>query len=437
MKHTALKEKSVMNKRVLVISHNSFSNETNMGKTLESQFSSYDNQCIAQLFFSNEIPVSNCCKNFFRITDIEVIKSILTRRKTGSRLKGKMFIKNDINDKWISHKVRKKGRIPFIYIARNLIWILGRWKSIDLFEWLNEFNPEVIYYASGDYSFSYKITKFISKKLEIPIIIGCYDDFYINKYKTINPMYYLNRYTYLREVRSLFALSSCFTAVSDKMNEDYSALFHRKGFTLYTPTVNEKKYIYIKSNKIVYAGNLGQGRADQLIRLGRIISHLNIEGISKIHVYSAEQREEITNKLKEESSISFHGRITSDEVWNILCESKYIIHTESFEDEHKNRVKYSFSTKIADSLGSGSCLIAIGPEDVASIEYLIKNRCACVLTQWDNASKKLTELFSNAEMYNYYVKNAGETVKRNHNLNKIQEVLSEVINYACENGRRK
>jgi len=51
-----------------------------------------------------------------------------------------------------------------------------------------------------------------------------------------------------------------------------------------------------------------------------------------------------------------------------------IIHTESFSPRTQKMIQYSVSTKIADSLLNGPCLIAYGPEKLASIDYLKKIR---------------------------------------------------------------
>ena len=67
--------------RILVISHNIFSDTESMGKTLSGYFNGWDKDEIAQFYIHSEIPTSNkVCKNYFRITDIDALKSIFTRK---------------------------------------------------------------------------------------------------------------------------------------------------------------------------------------------------------------------------------------------------------------------------------------------------------------------------------------------------------------------
>ena len=76
--------------RLLVISHNVFSETDNMGKTLLSYFAKWNVQELAQFYIHSEVPTSHLCENYFRITDKEALKSILTRNC------GSTFGKEDI-----------------------------------------------------------------------------------------------------------------------------------------------------------------------------------------------------------------------------------------------------------------------------------------------------------------------------------------------------
>ena len=92
-------------------------------------------------------------------------------------------------------------------------------------------------------------------------------------------------------------------------------------------------------------------------------------------------------------------------------------------------MKYSVSTKIADSLASGTCLLAYGPAEVASIEYLIENEAAFCATSEDELASVLTELLTNEEKRELIVKNALALAKKNHdseaNCRMIKETLEE------------
>ncbi|OMD60021.1 hypothetical protein BSK62_26085 [Paenibacillus odorifer] len=418
-----------MDRKVLLISHNALGKENNMARTLENQFMGLGSEQIAQLFFSDENPNSEYCDNYFRISDSEVLRSVYSRKEVGNKVNITLHECMDNKDEWIKTKIRKKGnRRPAVYLIRNLIWLLGKWKSKKLDDWLDEFKPDVIYFASGDYAFSYIVTLYIAKRRNIPVIIGCYDDFYVDKRKTINPLYHITYQNLMKKVKELFDFSSAFVAVSDMMVEDYSKLFNKKGYTLYTPTnLLSISNNLNKTDLIIYAGNLGHGRAEQLISLGRALKKIGFPGLDHINVYSGEIRTEITGRLTDENGINFCGRVTAEKVQELMLSSKYVVHTESFDETLKKRVKYSLSTKIADCLASGACIIAFGPKEVASISYLEKDKAACVISDEASLENKLHYLFTSDEEKKRICTSAEKLAYRNHSSGENRELLQNII----------
>ena len=61
-------------------------------------------------------------------------------------------------------------------------------------------------------------------------------------------------------------------------------------------------------------------------------------------------------------------------------------------------VRFSVSTKIAESLMYGPCLIAYGPEGIASIDYLKENNAAYVISRPEDLEKGLEEILTNKEL---------------------------------------
>ena len=83
-----------------------------------------------------------------------------------------------------------------------------------------------------------------------------------------------------------------------------------------------------------------------------------------------------------------------------------VIHAESFDPAMMELVRFSVSTKIAESLMYGPCLLAYGPEGIASIDYLKENDAAYVITQTDRLAEGLTEILSNAKLREQIMGNA-------------------------------
>ena len=107
-----------------------------------------------------------------------------------------------------------------------------------------------------------------------------------------------------------------------------------------------------------------------------------------------------------------------------------VIHTESFDEDIKRRVKYSISTKIPDCLASGTCMLAYGPKDVASIEYLVDNNAAIVADSKEKLDEALRTVFLDAQTRTETIYRAKELANKNHDLDKIGAIVKKVLNDA-------
>lgn len=421
-------------KKVLVISHNVFCKTSSMGKTLLSYFEQWGTENVAQFYIHSEVPTDDsCCVNYYRVTDKEMVKSIFTRR-SGSR-----FEKSDIQtdrvssrtDEGLSAAIYQKARkrTPFIYFARNLIWRLGRWNTKKLRKWIDEFNPDAVFFASGDYAFMYIVARKIAKMKNIPLYVCCMDDYYINNK---NESRFGGRSThkaFMKQVKKTVSASAGMFTICEKMKEDYSKMFGVPCHTLHTAASFEGPLsCENKTGAISYIGNVGYKRHKQLISLGRALKSIETEiQRAYIDVYSAEKRPEILRELTPENGINFHGEISSNEVKNVMAESMFLIHTESFDEESRKAVAYSVSTKIADSLASGTCLIAYGPEEIASIKYLADNQAAFCIFDDHDLSDRLKEIINDKKQYDEIVDNARALSIKNHGSKCALETIKSVI----------
>ena len=414
--------------KVLVISHNVFSMTESMGKTLTMYFSEFKPEDIAQFYIHPENPTSAVCHNYYRMTDTEAIKSILGLSE------GRAFGKNDIlcdlkdnTTKKVTQSLyqRARKRTPIIYIMRNMWWGMAHLYNRKFREWLDEFNPDCVFFASGDYVFMYKIARKISQKRNIPLYVSCMDDYYIFN-KNENKLFGKTEHKYfMREVKKTIRCADKLFCICDKMSEDYHKLFNKDCITIHTPATIDKVLSYPKTNKISYLGNLGYNRDKQLIAIGKALKELNLCP-NHIDIYSFEIRDEILTNMTQENGIVFHGAVGADEVLKVIGESMAVIHVESFERRDRNSVRYSVSTKIADSLMSGTCIFAFGPKEIASIDYLNQNDAAICCTDSGELIGKLKELISDTERRKEVIKNA-KILSQNHSQDKTPKIIYETL----------
>lgn len=419
--------------RVLIISHNVFCNSASMGKTLSGYFKDFKPDELAQFYIHSEIPTSDVCSNYYRITDKEIIKSIFIRKS------GKVFGASDIvlnssnvrTDKGIIAKLYQKARrrTPLVYILRNMWWTLGVWNTRKLDEWIDSFNPDCVFFASGDYAFMYKIALKIAKKKSIPLIVSCMDDYYLNNR---NERRFLGKTThkcFLKQVHRTMNYASAVLTICDKMAEDYQKFFSKPCHVIHTSTSIKEPLAFPKKKKISYIGNLGLLRDKQLLDIASVLQRIDLDGCPKyIDVYSPEARSEVLCNLTEENGIRFHGKVSANEVLRIMGESLAVIHTESFDSIIRKLVRYSVSTKIADSLASGTPILAYGPSDVASMSYLISNEAAFCATDLLELKDVLTDLLSNEEKRKEISHNAINLAKTNHMISNGRKIIKDFVN---------
>lgn len=415
--------------KVLVISHNCFSTTQNMGKTLSTLFCEFGKDEIMQLYLYPSLPNIKKFDNYYRITDKDVIHSIVKRKKCGRKI-----LCSEINEEnklfENSNEAKTYGDIKqnrdIIRRLRDLLWKFGNWKSNDLKQWLNTEKPDVIFYALGDATFSQNIAMWISKYLNIPIVTYVCDEFYFsNKKKSL--LSRIVNYSLLKNISKVQAHTVHNITICDSLGEVYKEKFSTPYTTIMTGSSFEPEERKISTgNKISYIGNLGLKRWKSLLDISYAIEELNKENGWNYHLtYYGSKNENLEEKIK------YGGYLNFEQVKNVMRESILLVHTETFDKEYNDRLRYSISTKIADSLAVGTPLLAYGPENLASMQHLIKNNCAICVTEKSELKDSLLKFLVDAQELRRNVKNALVTSKKYHdsieNSNRLYTVFISVL----------
>lgn len=418
---------------VLVISHNVLSQSSAMGKTLSSMLSCVPPDCLAQLYFHSEVPTTEQCRNYFRIRDQDVLVSIVTRH-SNPKIYGKEDIRSDISvartDKGLLAKIYQfsRRRTPLIYNVRDLMWKCGKWDGKALKNWVEDFSPDLIFFASGDYVFPYRIAYTISCRSKIPIIMWCCDDFYFsNRYmNTLGGKYH--HHNLMKWVRRLSEQIESVVVISEQMKQDYATIFSQpiNVIRISAPENNKARPANERSG-IVYVGGLGVNRITPLTELGQKLRTEQLPGYPYIDVYTNDRSPQTLAQLNEQNGIRFHGEIAAEKVPEILGMAKYILYVEAFDENSIERTRYSLSTKIGESLRSGACIIAYGPESIASMSYLKSESAAVILCSPEELCDFIVKLDANPSEYKNYIENAQQLAWKNHSKERNEAVMSDIL----------
>ena len=423
--------------RVLIVSHTVLAKNTSMGKTMDTYFSGWDRDAIAQLYIQSEVPTNPLCTNYFRFTDPDALKSIVQRRR-----KGTVFTEADVqperadpvemgNLTGVYNYGRK--RTPLIFLARDGMWRMSGWKHSGMLEWAKSFRPDVIFYASGDYAFSYRITRYLAEQLGVPYVICCFDDFYLYNPNRDAFLGKFRHNRFMKTARATVNGAAKILTVNDSMAETYGKVFGRECGVVWTAANMEEAPEPPEKQGIVYLGDLGLGRNFQLSAIADALRECRGPGIPEtLDVYSAETDPENLRPVQSNPGIRFHGAVPGHEVAGIIRKAKAVIHTESFDPVIREQVRYSLSTKIADCLASGTGLLAYGPAEAASMDYLIRNETAFAATAREELPEVLNRLFTDEEEYRRITGNAKALARKNHTPEMTRETIRKTLAKAAE-----
>lgn len=417
--------------KVLIISNNCFSKSQNMGKTLSSFFSEFGHSEVCQLFFYSSIPDGAVCGDFFRISDYDLVHA-----KLFGKIGQNMNLAADTTNRLYENEQVQKAYSSFkrnsalTNIARTLLWDIARWNSRDLNQWIAAMNPDCIFFASGDTVFSYKVVWKISKKYNLPIISYICDEFYYG-YPAKGLLGEIYHSILKKWMQRVFETSCLLTVICNPLGKLYQEKFGTDCYVLNTGSSMQATHTQhcSKDNCISYLGNLGLNRWKSLVQIGRALDTFNKTHSNqfRLNVYSGETNPKVLASLRSINSIRFMGRITIEECTEKIRASIAVIHTESFDEDDIKRVKYSISTKIADSLASGTCLFAYGSAELASIQYLKENNCAVIATSGDELQTKLNLLLEDEGVRKECIKRALELAREYHNAMIISNSFRDMI----------
>lgn len=378
-------------RKVLLVSNNALSLKKNNGKTLNSLFAHWETGNIAHVYFNDEVAESLVVKHGYKFLGRDNLVSLLTFGLLGG---GRVV---NISDGDSPQSTLSTGRFDWLrrlinsnFEALKLLFRDGvyckSYTNKRLNSWVDRFQPDCIFLVCGNNCFPIDLVRRISKEKNIPVHIYITDD-YVLSGKSVGWLSgYQNARLVSRYVLLLKEAKDVFV-ISDYMALAYLDVFRRECKTLINCSL-VSPYLECADSAITkdvlvmtYAGGLHLGRAAALVELANMVNIIADEkGLRvRLDVYSSGGlTERIKNSLVM-SGVNYCGSLSWDELQLRLAVSDFLLHIESFAPEYINKTRYSLSTKIPEYLSTGKCVIAFGPEEVASIKFIRDNCLGAVI----------------------------------------------------------
>lgn len=414
--------------RILVITRSSWRNDNNIGNTMTNIFDNFEDDEIYSLCFRSELPQNDIAKTDFCISEQQFIKYFAHKGEIGNIREKKDFGDNDRGIEGKLYSGAKKNNSNLLWFAREILWSVSPWKNKKLDDYLKEISPDIVFMPVFGCWYPHKVLKYILKRTGAKLVLFHADDNYSLRQFSLSLIYWLYRYNLRRWVGKSVKLSSINYAISEVQKNEYSKALKKefeilyKGYEFADMPVSGEVHNPIK---LVFTGNISSGRYKQLAAIGEAISKINTEERKlELDIYTLTP---MTSKMKTmlniDGAVNLKGGVSADEIYQIQKNADILVHVESFDLKNRFAVHQSFSTKIVDYLHQAKCIFAVGPKDVASIDYLLKNDAAIVATTAEEIEKNLIELCNNTALIHEFEKKGWECGKRNHRIEIIQQKL--------------
>ena len=429
--------------RVLVIGINAWRRDGD-SQTLMDIFRCWDPDKVALIYTRADLPNTSVCKRYFQIPESEVLKSVFKPWIKVGRVVQNTETVTDENAQIEHARYARihKHNISWLPIAREIVWKIGHWKSKALYDFVQEFNPEVIFVPLYPTVYMGWVQKYIIKLTKKPTVCYLADDNY--SYDSCKGVFeYLHRWWLRQQVGPLARSCKEMFVIVEKEKEDTDSRFGTNSIIL-TKSIDFTNKPYKKKPlnnplKFVYTGSMVIGRDVTLTILADTINKVNKEADcvkAELYIYSqTEPTTEILSKLNKGNS-HFCGRISRDEVLKVQEDSDVVVFAEALFGKQANAAKLSFSTKITDYLANGKCVLAIGRDYIAPIDYFLRNDSAIVATDTTEIEAKLREIIDNPSLIQEYSRKAYDCAVRNHEKSMIDRRFVETMIKVANNPTR-
>lgn len=406
--------------KILFITVNGWNNTTGTS-TISSIIEDYPKECIANIFIRSDMPNSKVCDNYFQINEFSVIKSIFRPKiKTGKKVS---LLDNEENNSFNNDRKKqnflKKHRNLLTPYIRDFVWKLGRWKSQELIYFVKEFNPDIIIFpAEGMIHFN-NIGLFLAKITGSKIGVFFWDDNFT--YKSLsNRFAYLYRYFLRRNIKKIADMADISFAIAPKTIRECSEELGIVPRLITKPMhIQNNVDTYIGHNrkiKILYTGNLYIGRGKTILELIKAIKTINSKGdYFFLDLYT---NSELTEEERAQYNINgvsqIHDAVDREKVYELQNKADILLFVEALSGKYVNSARLSFSTKLVDYFSAKRCILAIGPKDIAPMEYLADNDISIIVNTYDEILEKLESIKNNRNLLNIYAAKAYEFGVNNH-----------------------
>src|ERR1017187_9224693 len=366
--------------RVLVVDASPFCRHFNNGIVKSNLFQGWPKQALAQIVYANVQPGFDVCEQYWVLTKTSILLGAVGRVGDES-LRGTGGMAGTIYDPAAVHAFEARPRIERMLsglsssIRTPIGEVILRLPSVNsrpLADWIRRFAPQVVF-TMGGLGPILRLAARIAQSERVPLIPYFTDD-WVNCIYPSGPFHSTLRRSFVHWFRRCLDLSTTRLASSDAMSREYARQYGGRFETFMNPiecfeTTPEPERA---CPRLCFIGSLAPNRWQPLRSIGMALTKLRERGIlGELVIYTfPEDFRSFRKHFEGCEAIVIGGTVAPSEVRGLQLDANVLVHVESFDEASRQLTRFSLSTKIPQYLMAGRCVLAVGPAEAASIQYI-------------------------------------------------------------------
>lgn len=425
--------------KVLVVSINAWRDNTGIN-TLIDMFRAWNPDCVAQIYTRSAIPVTTVSTRFFQISESKVMRSVFNHCiKTGKEVVVEVAGEQKSNEaKEEEKRYKAGGHSSWMKIAREFVWLFGKWKTKELDTFVKDVNPDILFLPIYPNIYMGLIQAYIINKTGKPAICYFADDNYSYRAVKGDLLMFIHRFFLRKVVKRVIGQCKQMFVIAPKQKEEYDRIFCVNSKVI-TKGIDYTNLIYqdIKPHnpiRMVYTGKLIIGRWISLAAIANAMKRINRDHlVISLDIYTTDQLTEKQYKALNHDGCAVKGAVSFEEAKQIQKEADIVVFVESLNRRYKDVARLSFSTKLTDYLQACKCIFAVGSNEIAPIDYLRNEDAGIIATNEEEIFAELQRFVRDVHLIDTYGRKAFECGKRNHERKMINQLFVSEMMKVLEN----
>lgn len=423
--------------RVLLLLSEMWDDAKYGNNNMSNWFADWNDVELATLCCSPGTPNNRCCKSYFRITDREILNSLLKHVPAGSPIYFQDYPHTVKSMETNALEGIPHLRNEFFRGMRDLLWYIGRINQEALRQFILNFQPDVVFTQRKASFRILRMEREVHKLFpQIPFVAYTADDECSLRCAEWSPIFWLRRLLLRQYLQGNAKFYSSYFTVSEEQAREYqrqfsipTALLEKCGDFL-AAKPHDKLHTPLR---VIYAGKLYCNRWKTLQLLAQTIHRLNTrhKAFAELHIYTQSPMKADYKRWLDNRQDSFiMGQVAPDVLPEIYKDADIALHVEAFDWKNRLATRFSFSTKVVDCMKTGCCVMVIAPPEHSALIYLKQHNAAMTVDDPQKLLQVLTQLEDDPTTILRSAERTIEFGKRHLQKQHIQKKLYEAFVHA-------